>query len=292
MLWECSLAKLRALAWTVYADQMLQEAAAAGPDDAFHKDVEAVKQSGQRVPLVTYEDGKNCIHISEQRNLALFIAAGFQTIIVSRVSSPHASGSGVVLNPDLNSESRIQPITIVIAHPDDEILFLWPFLPYVDRIVCVVTDEDNERRRWCHERKVPLIEICSQLGCQVHFIGMDSGFYRAERAGLRAIATEIRGAIDGAKVVATHNEWGEYGHGDHIFCHQAVRAAAPITLVTDQMIPRDWLPLYRWNVARSLELGSFTLDRKQFDHFKSHYDGRKVWTYDTPVIERCKVSVC
>ena len=72
----------------------------------------------------------------------------------------------------------MKDITLLIAHPDDELLFAWPVWDRIALIVCVSSDENSPARRWCAKRKLCLEEVGKSLGTEVQCFGFDSEFYR------------------------------------------------------------------------------------------------------------------
>src|SRR5580700_439511 len=115
--------------------------------------------------------------------------------------------------------------TLLIAHADDECIFLWPFLPRVKRIVCASSDLHNLSRAWCKERRYCLEEVGKLIGAEVVCLDHDSEFYRLPtRTGeLKRLAQTLIDLLRGDEIIATHNAFGEYGHLDHILIHHIAR---------------------------------------------------------------------
>jgi len=193
-------------------------------------------------------------------------------------------------------------ITLLIAHPDDEAIFLWPFLDRVKRIVCASSDQHSLMRQWCSERGKCLDEVCERLGCESFVFGANSEFYRMETrpdAVLKRHAEEIIDAIGDPGILATHNGWGEYGHLDHILCHHIGRTVQARTgcelLVTDIAREINWLPMTAWPQGRLVYDGGlyqskvFELDRALFERIKAIYDRRGCWTWSWEPAESCRV---
>lgn len=196
----------------------------------------------------------------------------------------------------------MKDITLLIAHPDDEALFLWPFLDRVKRIVCASNDVHNTERQWCRERGLCLNEVGKLLGCEVTQFPSNSEFYRLPtRDGtLHKIMSDIGDHLGGAEVIATHNAWGEYGHLDHILCHHIGRTVQAQTgcelLVTDISVMESpaWLPVKPWIqgdpwVRDKAGFQKFEIDRTMFDRIKAIYDRRGCWTWSFPAVDRCRV---
>jgi LmbE family N-acetylglucosaminyl deacetylase len=186
-------------------------------------------------------------------------------------------------------------ITLLIAHPDDEALFLWPFLDRVKRIVCASSDRHNISRQWCSERGKCLEQVAELLGCESFTFGNNSEFYRAEtrpEAKLKRHTEQIIEAIGNPGKLATHNAWGEYGHIDHLLCHHIGRTVQARTgcelLVTDIATEINWLPITPYPDKRVFGW-PHDLDRALFDRIKAIYDARGCWTWAWEPVAKAKV---
>jgi hypothetical protein len=186
-------------------------------------------------------------------------------------------------------------ITLLIAHPDDEAIFLWPFLDRVKRIVCASNDRHNPERAFCRERGTCLTEVGALLGCKVTQFPYPSEFYRmGTRDGqLKSLAERLIDAIGEPKILATHNAWGEYGHIDHILCHHVARTLQVRTgcrfLCSDIAAEINWLPIEGYRMGED-EIGpQHQIDRPLFDRIKAIYDSRGCWTWAWEPVETCRV---
>lgn len=140
------------------------------------------------------------------------------------------------------SQALPSPAAVVVAHPDDEALWLSSIVGSVDRVVFCFADplgrpeKASARRRavaalplkgvselgiaesgarlcvdWAHPRTTPT---------GIAITGADvSARYEANYPRL---VESLRGALVGLRSVFTHNPWGEYGHPEHIQAHRAV----------------------------------------------------------------------
>ena len=52
---------------------------------------------------------------------------------------------------------------IIMAHPDDEVIFGWMVLKEIDKILICSSDFNNPDRAWCKNRKLALQEVCKEL---------------------------------------------------------------------------------------------------------------------------------
>ena len=182
-------------------------------------------------------------------------------------------------------------LTLLIAHPDDEILFLWPFLERTRHIICVADDHNNPDRAWCKERGECLREVAALLRIpgKVITLGENSDFYRLPTRDqtLKQLGMRVVGELQTAGLtVATHNRWGEYGHLDHILCnHFALCSGLPL-LNTNIRQEANWLPLPSCDPhVSSVE----PLDMGLCNQVKAIYDARGCWTWSKPPVEECRV---
>jgi hypothetical protein len=173
--------------------------------------------------------------------------------------------------------------TLLIAHPDDELLWCWPVLKQVKKIVCASSDAFNPERKRYRERKLCLKEVGQRLEVEIVCLDANSEFYRMPtRAGeLKKHAAELMRHLESP--VFTHNPWGEYGHLDHIFCNQIAMASGLEVWTSDICQEINWLPLRQWKQG----LKSHKIDLESFLDLKRIYDARKCWTWDFPVTTEC-----
>lgn len=125
---------------------------------------------------------------------------------------------------------------LVVAHPDDEVLWFSSILADVGRVVVCFEECDDlpelgpGRRALCHEypRAVEWLrqpEPCSaqlvdwsapafgRYGLELNAVGASDERYRNCYDSLRA---QLAQSLRGVRYVFTHNPWGEYGHPDHV----------------------------------------------------------------------------
>jgi LmbE family N-acetylglucosaminyl deacetylase len=133
---------------------------------------------------------------------------------------------------------------VVVAHPDDEALWLSSVLGTADRVVLCFGDlfqrpkMSAARRRAVSALRLPgLIDLNlpeSGGGLSVDWKRprlTEAGIALADpaagerySANFAALTEALRPALAGCTAVYTHNPWGEYGHADHIQVHRAVAA--------------------------------------------------------------------
>lgn len=146
------------------------------------------------------------------------------------------------MNP-LDSD-KFEKSVVVVAHPDDEVLWFSSILNSVDQIaICFLNVPTNQKWSRGRERslsKYPLnnlthldlteadvfwdidwespvetsygLAIVAKSGSEFQYVDN----YEKLKAGLESL-------LDGARNVFTHNPWGEYGNAEHIQVYRAIR---------------------------------------------------------------------
>ncbi len=190
----------------------------------------------------------------------------------------------------------MKDITALIAHADDDLLFCWPVWDRIAHIICVSSDENNPERLWCRHRKLCLHEVGKKLGADVTCLGYNSEFYRlpTRNRELKALACEVLALLStGSGPIFSHNSHGEYGHIDHLLCHQIARQASAEfsreLLVSDIACEVDWWPIRPRPWPQGELVSRHTLDRARFDSLKAIYDARGCWTWSHEPVTECSI---
>ena len=139
-------------------------------------------------------------------------------------------------------------VALVVAHPDDEILWFSSIVQKVAKVVVCYLDVP-ERPDWTAGRRLAMREypltnwtflgltesvafagadwkapVTTEYGLEVQqrpgtLLGFDAERYRAN---YHTLCTQLRGVLGESDVVVTHNPWGDYGHEEHVQVHRAV----------------------------------------------------------------------
>lgn len=163
-----------------------------------------------------------------------------------------------------------QPAAVVVAHPDDEALWLSSVLSFAGRVVFCFADPFGKpkkaERRQRAIAKLPLREVTalgiaeSGTKCSVDWTRpqrtaagiaiMDRAVRTRYEANYSKLVRLLRTALSGFRTVFTHNPWGEYGHADHIQVHRAV------TSLQEELGFKVWFSNYvgeaSWAFARQI----------------------------------------
>jgi hypothetical protein len=127
---------------------------------------------------------------------------------------------------------------LVVAHPDDEVLWFSSVLNRVERIVVCFEDCDELPElgtgRRAVRRDYPLGHVdwlCEPEPCTVNAVDWSSVEFGPFGCKLdaasqevqsryaqsyRALLAKLKPLLSGMQTVFTHNPWGEYGHPDHV----------------------------------------------------------------------------
>jgi len=137
---------------------------------------------------------------------------------------------------------------LVVAHPDDEVLWFSSILDRVGKIVICFTDAEHwpelgeARKRSLAEHacrdRIELLDICqvkshnksswpepteTDYGLRLdRFPDFDAPY----QAQARRLEQALEPCLKGAANVFTHNPWGEYGHEDHVQVSRIVTSLA------------------------------------------------------------------
>jgi LmbE family N-acetylglucosaminyl deacetylase len=132
---------------------------------------------------------------------------------------------------------------VVVAHPDDETLWLSSVVASADRVVfgfgAVVGKPDRSKAR---RRAVAALPLSTIINLEIPESGVDWKSHQAHPeltpsgvsisdASVRAryesnypkLLDGLRASLSGCQDVYTHNPWGEYGHPEHIQVYTAVK---------------------------------------------------------------------
>ena len=133
---------------------------------------------------------------------------------------------------------------VVVAHPDDEALWLSSVVASADRIVFAFGDIfDDPRKSEARRRAVTALPLNGvvNLGIPESGAGWKSNQVQPEltpadirifdatarkryESNYAKLLEGLRTSLTGCRDVYTHNPWGEYGHSEHIQVYRAVIA--------------------------------------------------------------------
>lgn len=182
---------------------------------------------------------------------------------------------------------EFKDITMIVAHPDDEILFFWPYLKHVKKLIACVDDITHPTRQWCRRRKDAFAEIGRTIGAETQVLRYDSSFASRSNKEIRPFVDDVRKAIQGIDAVVVHNSWGEYFHLDHIMLHQICRMEGKTIFTTDICFDADWCMPKAYQQGEIIGHAVNNID--QHNAYMNIYRkyGAMGWTY--PPIKECNL---
>lgn len=151
----------------------------------------------------------------------------------------------------MSLKERLADTVLVVAHPDDEILWFSGVFPFVRQVlICYLETPGDDARTRARETlvsrfpdtRVEFLRISeSRAFGQANWFSptLSSDGLRLDRSGghiptkpgfsaqryhanKALLVRMLRERLAGVPVVITHNPWGEYGHEEHVQVHRAV----------------------------------------------------------------------
>ncbi len=211
-------------------------------------------------------------------------------------------------------------VLMVMAHPDDEILFGWPIFQdksVEKNLIICSSDFNNPERQWCKYRKNSLIKVCEKENVPVMCLDYNSSFYRTptrrpsnlrsgepgdSQAPFRHMCDTIKRIIkenqDNYDYIFTHNPHGEYGHIDHKLLFELVlKVSKKPVLITDINMPSNWSEkmdftdkinmLYYNNKVKE----GCIIDFEKYKEYEKIYIDDGVWTWSREVPRECNLYI-
>lgn len=148
----------------------------------------------------------------------------------------------------MNLRDLTDSSVLVVAHPDDEILWFSSIVRNVDRIVFCFTEISGNssisegRKRVLHDfphKQISTLNIkegdvfnmadwkrpqLSAYGLEFHSDKRASNQKAIYMQNFSELCERLRQVLKGYRNVITHNPWGEYGHEEHVQVYRAVKS--------------------------------------------------------------------
>ena len=187
--------------------------------------------------------------------------------------------------------------TIIVAHPDDEIIFGFGVIKQAKRIICCVSDGNQDlpkctswHRSWMY-RQAALEEVGKLLGIEIINLCYNSEFSRLPSEEITKLTDKISALIKDEEVIFTHNAWGEYGHPDHILVHDIIKKTGKKILTTDIMLDSDFTGFRKYKILEPEICQVVTNDQELHLKCQSIYKKYKCWTWGNNIIESTKIYI-
>ncbi len=167
-------------------------------------------------------------------------------------------------------KSALSASAVVVAHPDDEALWLSSVIASADRIVFGFGDVfNNPRKSEARRRAVEALPLSGIVNLAIPESGagwkssqvqpeltpseiriFDPNARARYESNYARLLEGLRTSLGGCHDVYTHNPWGEYGHSEHIQVYRAV------TDLQDELGYTIWFSNYvggrNWTFVRRL----------------------------------------
>ena len=191
-------------------------------------------------------------------------------------------------------------VLMIMAHPDDEVIFGWPVLQndsFRKTVLFCSTDLNNPSRAWCAHRSECAKRFLNSLSVDVVCLDYPSEFYKMDvrKGGLARFCDDVLASIDNLDfdVIFTHNPIGEYGHLDHILVHSVVSGLGVRTWTTDIVVQSDWIQMRNLSSVRRRFPGQpiedCVCDEDFYGRCKAEYKSKGAWTWNKDMVSRCKL---
>ena len=147
------------------------------------------------------------------------------------------------MTKQMRTEDLLDHATLVVAHPDDEVLWYSSILEKVDRtIICFVTSRAHPEWDAGRQRSLDTYPVknVSTLGLEQLGVfnradwhdprttqyglelGNKPGVAQRYEHNFQRLQDALRVRLQGSRNVVTHNPWGEYGHEEHVQVYRAI----------------------------------------------------------------------
>lgn len=209
-------------------------------------------------------------------------------------------------------------VLMIMAHPDDEIIFGWAIFQdksIEKKLLICSSDFYNKEREWCKYRKNALFEICKELNIEVSCLDYPSSFYRVatrrpphlpkneygdSQSPIRSLSNDIINNMlameKDCDYVFTHNPYGEYGHLDHKFLFDlVVKNTKKDIVISDIQISSNWSKNY--NISGIVKKIYYyrkikdqcVLNQDLLSFCKKKYENKNGWTWNRHVPSNCNL---
>lgn len=185
-------------------------------------------------------------------------------------------------------------ILVVVAHPDDEVIFGWPVLqdPRVPVEILIASNHNAARPSLMRQGEVAMT-LWRKESVRVRCLPYPAMF--SEVRSTHGLCVDLLAAIEAsaAPTIYTHNPLGEYGHPDHKLVHEVcVQSNKKWVLVSDMCLCRDLTPWRRPSERAKRtwcrnQLGSCILDLAWYDRLRAGYVANDCWTWNHEPVAEC-----
>lgn len=191
---------------------------------------------------------------------------------------------------------------LVVAHPDDEILFFSSILTSCKKIIicfgpCSSSSEVSKGREELIndyplknveflntiEINEPLPDIWKKPKATEYGIEVKNSKIKYEH-NYETLKNILKDKLRGEQLVLTHNPWGEYGHAEHVQIYRVIfslKEKYRYDLLVSSYVSDRTLPLmFKYNDVIKISTNFLRTDKALASRLKKIYLGKKCWTWD------------
>ncbi len=198
------------------------------------------------------------------------------------------------------NSSDFHQCVIIMAHPDDEILWASSILAAAKKVILCYGDTADaavSRGRAALLKDFPLQSVISlNIRESRSFLTTDWDRPVETPHGIQCgrdhegyarnfdlLAAAIAAHVHDGDVVVTHNPWGEYGHEEHVQVYRAVSALkkkCDFRLFVTGYVSDRVLSFMEMNMPRLGAFVALPTDKTLAETLKLHYQTHDSWTWD------------
>ncbi|CAE6687154.1 glycosyltransferase [Candidatus Nitrotoga fabula] len=192
---------------------------------------------------------------------------------------------------------------VVVAHPDDEILWFGSVLEGAQKIIFCYCDVATEKSLGSARRAVlsqyPYLNVISLDLPEGDFFNtanwekpeeifagiapLDSEVLLRYKNNFNVLVEKLSPHLENIDLVFSHNPWGEYGHEDHVQVNHAVRtivAGYGAKMLVPEIYSEKTLVLRSKNCnVTNLQIFTKCIDRENILELKKLYQENNCWTW-------------
>jgi hypothetical protein len=194
-----------------------------------------------------------------------------------------------------------QKYDIIVAHPDDEVIFFSSILKSVSKIIiCFNRSQDNTvnfgretiRKKKLLKKTVFLnldeTNVFNRANWQFPEFATEGLVVSKNRAGYKKnflnLKKKLSRIISKGNIIYTHNPWGEYGHEEHVQVFKAIKyfeKKLKLTIFVNNYVSNKSYNLMKMQKYLLSNIGqSKIIDKMLTNRLKNVYISNSCWTFD------------
>ena len=201
----------------------------------------------------------------------------------------------------MNQNIKFEKSALVVAHPDDEILWFSSVIDFVDKIIIIYNGTSNKevllgRNKIFNSKILPYQEKvkCLKIEEADVFNKSNWDFPKLTSYGVKLNSKKYIQNFDEIKEklseelldyqnIITHNPWGEYGHEEHIQVFNAISKVSEkinfAVWVSSYFSEQSLKTMSLFKNLISKETYRFEINKDICEKVKSIYISNKAWTW-------------